>query len=363
MSASCLTRVPPELKLLIYSECHPHDLLSISHVSQFWRYLVLNDKRWNEWFALISNESEGTAEAFFSRYKILNSIPKRTIVTLCFYNQCVECSAYTTDIFLPLLKRVCVKCRRDKKYAVISLSSALMTYDLKEKDLNDVLILHWEETDPTVKSRLGVFYRARLMSESIVKEIAIRKHGSEANLATQLERKKAAARTAYEKRVAAYDAAKRDADAEAVSAGKVKAKSRRPAIPALLKNSVTPPFFQNFALFQFGYLSVDSGDLSLRFQQLDYCRICFIMEKLRENTHNSLYPDSPYEWKDPGTIPLELIPSHQQDVHYSLGDAECENYCAEDHCEELCNVCLTHYAVEILQEIASDGESNQPEFK
>ncbi|KAJ7129959.1 hypothetical protein C8R46DRAFT_677256 [Mycena filopes] len=342
MSASCPTHVPPELKLLIYSECHPHDLLSISHVSQFWRYLVLNDKRWNEWFALISNESEGTAEAFFSGYKILDSIPKRTIVTLCFYNKCVECSAYTTDIFLPLLKRVCAKCRRDQRYAVISLSSALMTYDLKEKDLSDVLILHWEETDPEVKKDLGVLYRARLMSEPIVKEIAIRKHGSEANLATQIDRKKAAARIAYEKR-AAYDAAKRDANTNFASTGKAKPKSRRPAVPALLKNSVTPPFFQNFALFQFGYLSVDSGDLSLRLQQQEHCQICVIMENLREDESNP-----GYDWRDPGVMPPELVASHQKEMHREEG---CESYCYE-HREGRCDVCLNSDALDIMRGVS-----------
>ncbi|KAJ7159449.1 hypothetical protein C8R46DRAFT_1108332 [Mycena filopes] len=351
MSASCLTRVPPELKLLIYSECHPHDLLSISHVSQFWRYLVLNDKRWNEWFALISNESEGTAEAFFSRYKIIDSIPKRTIVTICFYNKCVECSAYTTDIFLPLLKRVCAKCLRDKKYAVISFSSALTTYDLKEKDLSDVLILHWEETDPGIKKSFGVFTRARLMSESIVKQIAIRKHGSEANLATQLERKRATARTAYEKRVAAYDAAKRDVDTNSLPTGKAKPrlpKSRRPAVPALLKNSVTPPFLQNFALFQFGFLSVDPGDLSLRLKQLERCQICVIMENLREDECEALYPNfKGYVWKDPGVMPPELIASHQEEMH---SEEECPwDY---EHREERCDVCLNSDALDIMRGVS-----------
>lgn len=33
------------------------------------------------------------------------------------------------------------KCRCDKKYAVISFSSALATYDLKKGDLDDILVL------------------------------------------------------------------------------------------------------------------------------------------------------------------------------------------------------------------------------
>jgi hypothetical protein len=77
------------------SDFHPHDFFSISHVSKFWRFLVLDDKRWNQWFdvrtaraaiarpdsldtlQLISTESGGTAAAFLSRHKVLDMIPKR----------------------------------------------------------------------------------------------------------------------------------------------------------------------------------------------------------------------------------------------------------------------------------------------
>ncbi|KAJ7631802.1 hypothetical protein B0H17DRAFT_535405 [Mycena rosella] len=103
MALACLAFMPPELQLLTYSEFHPQDLLSISHVSKFWRSLALEDKRWNEWFNLISTDDE-TAEAFLSRYRVLDLIPKRAIVTLCFYTKCLECAGYTTDIFLPLLQ-------------------------------------------------------------------------------------------------------------------------------------------------------------------------------------------------------------------------------------------------------------------
>ncbi|KAJ7696372.1 hypothetical protein B0H16DRAFT_1750345 [Mycena metata] len=354
MARSRLTLIPPELKLLIYSECHPHDLLSISHVSKFWRYLALSDKRWDEWFGLISHKSQGTAAAFLSRYKVLGLIPTRTIVTLCFYNKCFECSEYTTDIFLPLLKRICVKCRRDKKYAVISLSSALTTYALAQKDLDGIMILHWEETDPAVKHRLGLFYRAKLLSEATVKEIAIRKHGSEANLKIQLERKKAVARTAYDKRVADYDVAKREADAKAVAAGKDKPKSRRPALPPILKTSLTPEFYQHFALFRFGFLSVNAGGLALR--QLVRCRICVIMENIRESEWKVIAPDVPYDWKDPGIMPPELIPNHEEEMHYNVNRPQCRSHCEEDP-ENRCGICLHEDAIWLANEFSdSDHE-------
>ncbi|KAJ6532904.1 hypothetical protein DFH09DRAFT_131479 [Mycena vulgaris] len=201
MALSRIASMPTELKLLTYAELHPHDLLSISHVSKFWGSIVLEDKRWNEWFALLSTDTE-TAAAFLSRHKILDLIPRRAIVTLCFYTKCSGCASHTTDISLPLLQRVCLNCRRDEKWATISLSSALTTYDLNEKELGDLLILHWEEVDPAVKKKLGMFYKAKLMSELAVTESAIQKHGGEANLATHLEGKKATIRAAYEERIA-----------------------------------------------------------------------------------------------------------------------------------------------------------------
>ncbi|KAJ7916873.1 hypothetical protein B0H13DRAFT_2658116 [Mycena leptocephala] len=403
MALSRLASMPPELKLLtcapslrvancdsespsstIYdpssdSEFHPHDLLSISHVSKFWRSLVLEDRRWNEWFDLISTESEGTAEAFLSRYKVLTSIPKRAIVTLCLYNKCSGCSEYTTDIFLPLLKRVCVKCRRDKKYAVISVSSALATYDLKEADLGDVLVLsvishslkvkvahkcvpplcsHWEETNPQTNKRMGLFSKAKLMSESVVKEIAIQKHGSEANLAVRLEHKRTAARTAYDKRVAEYTAAIQErarltADgnltaAAAVGIGKTNKRipKSRPALPPILKASGTPPFYQNFVLFQFGFLAVGGGRLSLR--NLVRCRLCILMENLREADWNSIGCYE-FKWTNPGVMPPELVGHHREKVHYDRERVECRSGC-EDHHEGRCDICLNASAVWLERE-------------
>lgn len=31
-------------------EVNPYDLLALSHVSKYWRLIVLSDKRWSEWF-------------------------------------------------------------------------------------------------------------------------------------------------------------------------------------------------------------------------------------------------------------------------------------------------------------------------
>ncbi|KAJ7220992.1 hypothetical protein C8J57DRAFT_1393524 [Mycena rebaudengoi] len=190
MALSRLAFMPPELKIMTYYEFDPLDLLSVSHVSKFWRSLALEDKRWDAWFDKVAHPKGEAAEHLLARYKLAGSISKRAIVTLCFYTKCAMCPEHTWDIFLPLLKRLCRKCLDLPEHAVISFSSALATYDLKERDIGDALVVHWEETDPEVKKKLGILYRAKLMSESVVKQIAIKKYGGEANMTTHLEAKK-----------------------------------------------------------------------------------------------------------------------------------------------------------------------------
>ncbi|KAJ7649564.1 hypothetical protein DFH06DRAFT_1208512 [Mycena polygramma] len=365
MSLSRLAYIPPELKLLTYSEFHPHDLLSISHVSQFWRSLVLGDKRWTEWFNLLSTESEETAEAFLSRLKVLDLVSKRAIVTLCFYNKCSGCAEHTTDIFLPLLKRVCVKCRRGEEYAVIAFSSALATYALKESDLGDVLILHWEATE----RGMGILSKAKLLSQTAVKEIAIQKYGGEANLTTHLEAKRAAARTAYDKRIAEYTAAIEErerlfaagniAAAEAVGIGEKNKRipKSRPALPPILKSSETSPFYQQFVLFQSGFLSFEAGDVSLR--KLVHCRLCIMMENLRVDEEKSLW-DYTSEWKHPGMMPAENLARHRLEAHYDREDAECLSNCQENR-EGRCAICLNVSAIFIAREFGSEFSDDEDE--
>ncbi|KAJ7333938.1 hypothetical protein DFH08DRAFT_814009 [Mycena albidolilacea] len=89
---------------------------------------------------------------------------------------------------------------------------------------------HWDETN----LQMGLFSKAKLMSESIVKEIAMQKHGGEANLAAHLEHKIAAARAAYEKRIAPYDAALQQRAGKGKSPEKKIPKSH-PSLLAILK--------------------------------------------------------------------------------------------------------------------------------
>ncbi|KAJ7488603.1 hypothetical protein B0H11DRAFT_2013058, partial [Mycena galericulata] len=229
MERSPLNSLPPELKITIYEYFGHKELLVISHISKCWRDIVLEDKRWIEWFEMLLDPHTGeTIRNIMARFQLLDQIPLRHIVTLCFYPKCSLCSFSTDYLFLPLLKRICHECLHKETHAVMALSAALTTYDVSEKDVSDVVVLcvflllrivymqtllqssHWEETDPERKKQMGVMTRAKLVSELAVKTIAIQKHGGAENLATNLQYKKERVRKAYDKRLAEYEAASKE---------------------------------------------------------------------------------------------------------------------------------------------------------
>ncbi|KAJ7493756.1 hypothetical protein FB451DRAFT_1551119, partial [Mycena latifolia] len=191
MSLSRLSSMPPELKLVTYYYLDHRDLLAVSHVSRFWRAVVLADKRWEAWFEMIINPVDKTSvRDSITRFKVSDVISPRAIVTLCFSTKCSLCSKDTTDVFLPLLKRICEDCLHPETHAIISLTAALAIYDLSEKDVRDVVALCWEETDPEKKKKNPIKARVKLVSALAVKRIAIEKYGGEGKLAAHLEQKK-----------------------------------------------------------------------------------------------------------------------------------------------------------------------------
>ncbi|KAJ7768123.1 hypothetical protein DFH07DRAFT_306820 [Mycena maculata] len=141
---------------------------------------------------LVNPESKGSIRDDLARFQALDKIPIRCIVTLCFYTRCSICSKNTTWLFLPELKRICGDCLDPETNAAMSYSAALTTYDVSEKDTADVVVLYWEDKDPEWKKKMGVNTRAKLVSKSVVKSIAIEKHGGEEKLATHLQYKKPA---------------------------------------------------------------------------------------------------------------------------------------------------------------------------
>ncbi|KAJ7185256.1 hypothetical protein C8R46DRAFT_375406 [Mycena filopes] len=148
MALARLASMPAELKLETYYHLDFSDLLALSHVSRFWRAFVLGDRRWSTWFNMIVNpETNERVEKILSRLQSTNIISARTIVNLCFSTKCSICSAETTDLFLPLLKRICHACLDPEEHAVISLSAGLTAFDLNEKDITpDIVILQCDAT-------------------------------------------------------------------------------------------------------------------------------------------------------------------------------------------------------------------------
>ncbi|KAJ6541005.1 hypothetical protein DFH09DRAFT_1322866 [Mycena vulgaris] len=210
MTLSRLNFMPPELKIVTYYHIDHRDLLALSHVSKFWRSFALADRRWAAWFELIVDPESGrSARDSLIRLQVLDLIPARrvAIVTLCFSKKCTICLKDTTDIVLPLLKRICAKCLHPENHAIMALSTVLTTYDLSEKEVQDVLVLNWQAADSEQNKGKGFLSRVKLVSVSAVKEIAIEKHGGEDNLASHLQKKKARFLKTYEQSLAEYNVA------------------------------------------------------------------------------------------------------------------------------------------------------------
>ncbi|KAJ7889240.1 hypothetical protein B0H13DRAFT_2341582 [Mycena leptocephala] len=206
MALARLSSMPLELQYRASKELGPSDLLALSHVSTYWRAFVLSDKRWAEWSALIAS-SDDTLEQVLTRFNILDMFPKRQLVYLWLCDSCTVCGEYAEDIFLPHMKRVCEACLPGDEFAVLQFNTALAKYDLRERQLDSVLTLEWR--DPNKNGRRTV----KLVSESRVKEIAIRNYGSETYLLQHLERKKADAKSTYSSRSQDYRSAASARDA------------------------------------------------------------------------------------------------------------------------------------------------------
>ncbi|KAJ7034562.1 hypothetical protein C8F04DRAFT_1101363 [Mycena alexandri] len=195
MALARLVAAPLEIQYLASSELGPSDLLALSHVSTYWRAFVLSDKRWAEWFNLITSLSEETFEACLTRFNIIDLFSKRKLVYLCLRDSCSVCGEYAQEIFLPHMKRVCEVCLPNDEFTVLSFSAALAKYDLRERDLAGIL---------TLESRSSTRRTTKLVSESQVKQIALRYHGTPEALERHLEFKKADARTTYTARSTDY---------------------------------------------------------------------------------------------------------------------------------------------------------------
>ncbi|KAJ7655346.1 hypothetical protein B0H17DRAFT_1266140 [Mycena rosella] len=198
MALARLAKIPLELQFLTSKNLDPFDLLALSHVSKYWRAFVLSDKRWAEWLKLIVSASGESLEECLTRFNLLDTFAARSLVYVCLGETCTACEYYAPQIFLPQMKRVCDTCLQRDQYAVIPLSGALAKYDLRERDLDGLLVLEW--LDPKRKSKRPV----KVISEALAKQVAVRRYGSAELLAAHLERKKTSAKSAYSERSEAW---------------------------------------------------------------------------------------------------------------------------------------------------------------
>ncbi|KAF7356148.1 hypothetical protein MVEN_00945500 [Mycena venus] len=336
MALSYLTVLPPELKLVTYYHIELTDLLTLSHVSRLWRALVLGDRRWNAWFDMIIDPVSGhKARDFMLGLHVLNTISKRTVVNLCFSTECSICSKDTPNIFLPLLKRICDDCLDPEEHAVMALSAALTTFDLNEKEVKDIVILQSPK-------------QVKLVSTLAVKNVAIEKFGSEAELETHFQTRKARSQQAYEARVAEYDAATNErnrliangdlAGADAVTLkNKKKIPKTRPMIPPILKPSYTPPSYQALAVMPTNFLVI-KADNTIVAHALVRCEICVIISELCSTF--KLYP---------GPMRPEALPDHEYEAHYAREDDSCQGSAAAN-ASGMCDACMNRLAIDMKEE-------------
>ncbi|KAJ7136494.1 hypothetical protein C8R43DRAFT_612455 [Mycena crocata] len=344
MALARLAFMPPELKLETYHHLEFDDLFALSHVSQFWRSLVLADRRWTAWFDMLRDSGTcRNVETALSGFKMLGTISKRDFVNLCFSSKCSACSKYTPTIFLPLLKRLCNECLHLEKPAVLSLTSAIARYDLNENDIT---------TAGIVVLYIGSL-RVRLVSESAVEKIAIEKHGGAANLATHLQTKRARLLANYQARVGEYDTvhterARLKAAGDLAGAAAVTLKNNkplpktRPQMPAILKTSPTPPFYKFRCTLSTNYLAVDTETGCVGPHSLVKCTICIIIAELRANDRGGGPEQTAW-------MPSSAVVAHEQREHRASRDAGCWRREGDDELG-ICEGCLNRAALEMLED-------------
>ncbi|KAJ6469363.1 hypothetical protein C8R45DRAFT_1016805 [Mycena sanguinolenta] len=204
MALARLSSIPLELQYLASNDLGPSDLLALSQVSTYWRAFVLGDKRWAEWFTAIVSYSNETLEQCLTRFNILDKVTPRQMVYLCLRESCALCGECASKLYLPHMKRVCGTCLQGDDFTVLQYAPTLAKYDLRERDVQFTRLLTLEWINPNRTSKRPL----KLVSESRVKEIAVRNcAGSESLLNTILEQKKAAARRTYTARSEDYRSA------------------------------------------------------------------------------------------------------------------------------------------------------------
>ncbi|KAJ7475321.1 hypothetical protein B0H11DRAFT_1324294 [Mycena galericulata] len=333
MERSPLNSLPPELKLTIYEYFGHKELLVISHISKCWRDIVLEDKRWIEWFEMLLDPHTGeTIRDIMARFQLLDQIPLRHIVTLCFYPKCALCSFSTEYLFLPLLKRICHECLHKETHAVMALSAALTTYDVSEKDVSDVVVL-------CVFLLLRIVYMQTLLQTQPL--------GRNRPGAQEADGRNDAREVG--ERIGRQDHA--GADAVTLKNAK-KVQKTRPKMPAIIKEpyKLLLDFYQTLGIMRTNFLVFDIGRAAA--ETLVECVVCVIMENLRWQDGGPI--GSKPQWRD-FMFSGELA-AHEEEEHIIPRDCDlCSSGCHIDD-EVLgrparCDVCLNFEALAEKEEL------------
>ncbi|KAK7036231.1 hypothetical protein R3P38DRAFT_2698431 [Favolaschia claudopus] len=334
MALSRVMRLPLELQFETYYHLDVTDLLAVSHISRYWRAIVLADRRWNTWFDMILDpNTKRTAREILAELQVMDSIPKRTLVYLCLNTQCYYCCNDTAHLFLPLLKRICCECLSPEDHSVTSLSAALTKYDLREKDAKSLIVLQTPNK------------QVKLVSMLAAKELAIQKFGGQDKLENHLQARKDRSRQAYESRLSEYNAAvtereRLEATGDASKAEAFNLKSKKiskspPQIPAILKEPYTTHRYQEVSIMHANFLVIQP-DNTVVAQSLVFCEICLLISEVR-----------PMDAPHPNLMRPSLLPAHEYEMHYARMADSCQGYTDTDG---ICAACLNRYAIEFKQD-------------
>ncbi|KAF7304077.1 hypothetical protein MIND_00639200 [Mycena indigotica] len=351
-----LNALPPELKLLIYSYLDPVHLATVARVSLFWRAVVLADRRWDSWVAMLKDTSSGKS-LMDTLYSYQMDLSPRIIVSLCFNIQCSSCGKDTDQLFLPLLQRVCTLCQVKEVYSVAALSSALSAYDVRPKEAKDAGLVVLDMSEKSLSTNAS-----KLVSVTAVKKIALAKHANEAALEVHLNNRKDRLLTMHNTR----------SSTSAQTTNQPPRKKIRLLLqrPAALRDLHTPLDYTQACIVSTNYLELSTefaldlfpaahANSSYTYTQvvakeLKSCRICRIADCLRNGLGLEIATLTDLRGMEK-MVPADLA-RHQEVVHYGRRAARCQGL-GED--EETCPACSNRFALEVEQDLKELEEEEE----
>lgn len=189
-------------------------------------------------------------------------------------------------------------------------------------------------------------------------------------MATHLQYKKDRLRKAYEKRLAAYNAAiaerarlKARGDTAGAAAVTLKNNKKpqktRPKQPAILKDApFMPPFYRYISILPTNFLIADMRTGRLTPQKLVQCKLCNVMANVRYQQLPSA-DQATTKPNFPDLMLCGLLDEHEAEVHYAREGDMCLAGCNVDEFDmsppPLCETCLNAEALATKAELVATG--------